>query len=215
MMVRGESKGSLTVLMTDPDYRFTYRDGQLLATFANQAGAALEKFRFYQLSVDQLEELTLAKEQLTTERQELEWALFNMVQVQENERARIAADIHDTVVQSMVGGLYELQAVMLQSPEAPEEVVAKQERVRKLLQEAILELRKVIYNLRPQILDQAGLASAVKQLAEEFEKMAHLHQHVLVHGIPFRFSSHAETATYRIIQESLKYAFKHAQATYV
>jgi signal transduction histidine kinase len=213
LIVQGESKGALTVLSTDPSRRFTYRDGQLLATFANQAGAALEKIRLYQIALDQLEELRRAKEQLAEERGELARAFSNMVQVQEYERARIAADIHDGVVQSMVGGLYEIQAAMLQLPEAPENVRVKQERVRMRLQEAILELRRVIYNLRPLTLDRSGLAPAVEQMAEDFNQVANLRPEVKILGNPYRFSSQAETAAYRIIQESLNNAYKHAQAT--
>lgn len=215
LMVKGESKGAITVLSTDPACRFTYRDGQLLSTFANQAGAALEKIRLYQIAVDQLEALTLTKEQLAAERQELERAFANMVQVQENERARIAADIHDGVVQSMIGGLYEIQAAMVQFPEAPEKVKAKQEKARNLLKESIFELRRVIYDLRPLTLDRAGLAPAVEQLAEEFEQIANLRPRVHISGTPYRFSSQAETAAYRVVQESLNNAYKHARATNV
>jgi signal transduction histidine kinase len=213
LMIQGESRGSLTVLSTNPSRRFTYRDGQLLATFANQACAALEKIRLYQIALDQLEELKRAKEQLAVERGELARAFSNMVQVQENERARIAADIHDGVVQSMVGGLYEIQAAMLQLPEAPGNVREKQERVRTRLQEAILELRRVIYNLRPLTLDRAGLAPAVEQMAEEFNQVADIRPGVKIFGNPYRFSPQAETVAYRIIQESLNNAYKHAQAT--
>jgi signal transduction histidine kinase len=215
LMVKGESKGAITVLSMDEARQFTFHDGNLLATFAGQAGAALEKIRLYQIAIDQFDELTHAKEQLALERQELARAFSNMVHVQETERDRIAADIHDGVVQSMVGGLFELRAALVQFSEVPEELNSKLERVQNLLEESILELRRVIYNLRPLTLDRAGLAPAVEQLAEEFEKMAGLRPTIEVFGTPYRFSSQAETAAYRIIQESLNNACKHAQATRV
>ncbi len=215
LMVKGESKGALTVLSANPDCHFTQRHGHLLATFANQAGAALEKIRLYQIAVEQLEALTEAQEQLASESDELERAFANMVQVQEKERARIAADIHDGVVQSMIGGLYEIQAAIAQFPEASEGVRAKQEKARKLLKDAVLELRRVIYDLRPHTLDTAGIAPAVEQLAEDFEEMTGIRPRIIIHGPPCRFSPQAEIAAYRIIQESLNNACKHAQATQV
>ena len=64
-------------------------------TFASQAGAAFEKARLYQLALDQVVELQAARVDLAREGRELERALSNLVRVQEEERSRIAADVHD------------------------------------------------------------------------------------------------------------------------
>lgn len=215
LTVKRESRGSIIILSNDPSRRFTPRDGQLLETFANQAGAALEKVNLYEIAVNQLDELTRAQEELAAEGFKLERALSNMVQVQENERARIAADMHDGVVQSMVGSLYEIQAVMAQNTNISDGVQKKLEGVRGLIQETIAELRRVIFNLRPLTLDLAGLAPAVEQLAEECARVASYRPNVLIIGNPVRFSEQAETAAYRIIQESLNNVFKHANASKV
>jgi signal transduction histidine kinase len=215
LTVKGESRGSIVILSSDPTRRFTSRDGQLLETFANQAGAALEKVNLYEIAVKQLGDLTRAQEELAAEGFELERALSNMVQVQENERARIAADIHDGVVQSMVGSLYELQALMVQNSELSDNVQKKLNRIRGLVQETIFELRRVIFNLRPLTLDLAGLAPAVEQLAEECAQVASFRPIVSIIGNPIRFAKQSETAAYRIIQESLNNAFKHASASKV
>lgn len=215
LTVKGESRGSIVILSSDPARRFTPRDGQLLETFANQAGAALEKVNLYEIAVKQLKELTRAQEELAAEGFELERALSNMVQVQENERARIAADIHDGVVQSMVGSLYEIQAVMVQNATMSEGVKKKLDGVRGLIQETIYELRRVIFNLRPLTLDLTGLAPAVEQLAEECAQVAGFRPFVHIMGNPVRFAKQSETAAYRIIQESLNNAFKHANASKV
>jgi signal transduction histidine kinase len=215
LTVKGESRGSIIILSKDPSRHFTSRDGQLLETFANQAGAALEKVSLYEIAVNQLDELTRAQEELAAEGFELERALSNMVQVQENERARIAADMHDGVVQTMVGSLYEIQAVMAQNTKISGGVQKKLEGVRGLIQETIAELRRVIFNLRPLTLDLTGLAPAVEQLAEECARVASYRPNVYIIGNPVRFSEQAETAAYRIIQESLNNVFKHANASKV
>jgi signal transduction histidine kinase len=215
LTVKGESRGSIVILSSDPTRRFTPRDGQLLETFANQAGAALEKVNLFEIAVKQLQELTRAQEELAAEGFELERALSNMVQVQENERARIAADIHDGVVQSMVGSLYEIQAIMAQNTGFSDGVQSKLDGVRRLIQETISELRRVIFNLRPLTLDLTGLAPAVEQLAEECAQVASFRPAVQIIGNPVRFAKQSETAAYRIIQESLNNAFKHANASKV
>jgi signal transduction histidine kinase len=215
LMVKGESKGAIIVLSRDQSRQFSFYDGNLLATFASQAGSALEKIRLYRLAVDQFEYLSQTKEQLALERKELAHAFSNMVHVQETERDRIAVDIHDGVVQSMVGSIFELRAVLVQFTDIPEGLHSKIMRVQTLLEESVLELRRVIYNLRPITLDRVGLVPAVNQLIEEFSKLRDVCPSIEVFGSPYRFSPQAETAAYRIIQESLNNACKHAHAKHV
>jgi len=213
LVVKDVSKGALVVLTTSRERRFTARDGRLLATLADHAAAALEKARLYQTAVVQLEELSQAKEQLGKKSQELERALTTMVQVQEQERSRIAIDMHDGVVQSMVGSLYEMQGVIAHFPKAPKDLIAKQERARALLQEAIEEVRRVIFDLCPFTLDLAGLAPAVERLGESLQRAGRFRSVVRVVGTPYRFSREAETAAFRIVQEALSNVFKHSRAT--
>jgi signal transduction histidine kinase len=215
LMLKGESRGALIVLSRDPGRKFTGRDGQLLATLANQAATALEQARLHRVTVSQLAENVRATEELALKTRQLERALATVVKVQERERARIAVDMHDGVVQSMVGGLFELQAAMAHYPDSPDLVREKQSRARELLQEAVSELRRVIYDLRPFVLDQAGLAAAVERLAEDFEKRMDFAPGVLTIGTPCRFFADAETAAYRIIQESLNNVSRHAMASKV
>jgi signal transduction histidine kinase len=213
MTVRGRSVGTLVVLSTDPARRFTLREGQLLATFASQAGAAFEKARLHQLTLSQLAELSQAKEELARKSRELEQALSYMVKVQEEERARIAADVHDGVVQIMVGSLCELQAAMAHYPRSPDLVKEKQEKARKLIRESITELRRVIFDLRPITLDVAGLVPAIQSLREDLRLMSGLQMEICVTGLPCRLPPATEISAYRIIQEAVNNVAKHAQAT--
>jgi signal transduction histidine kinase len=215
LMVGEVCKGSLVVQTVDPERHFTHRDGQLLLTFASQAAAAFEKARLHKLALDQLEALTRARAALAEESAELERALSNMVRLQEEERARIAADVHDGVVQTMVGSLCELQAAMAHLPAHPQLVEAKQERARDLLRDSITELRRVIYDLRPITLDTAGLVPAIENLKEDLEKIAAIAIRFSVVGLPCRFSPETEIGVYRIVQEAVNNAIKHAEASSV
>jgi signal transduction histidine kinase len=215
LMVDGQSRGAVVVQSVDRKRRFTPREGELLATFASQAGAAFEKARLYQLAVDQLEELRQARAELAQESTELEQALAAMVRVQEEERSRIAADVHDGVVQMMVGSLCELQAAMAHFPNELEMVEAKQHRTRELIRDSITELRRVIFDLRPITLDAAGLVPAVEKLVEDLQSVFESRLELQVHGKPCRFSSDVEIGAYRIIQEAVNNALKHAGAASV
>jgi signal transduction histidine kinase len=212
LMVDDQSRGALVVLTVDPKRRFSPREGELLSAFASQAGAAFEKARLYQLSREQLSELLRARTELARESQELEQALAAMVRVQEEERSRIAADVHDGVVQMMVGSLCELQAAMAHFPDAPEMVDAKQQRTRELIRDSITELRRVIFDLRPITLDAAGLVPAVETLVDDLQKVYDARLELQVGGTPCRFVSQVEIGAYRIIQEAVNNALRHANA---
>jgi signal transduction histidine kinase len=215
MTVKGQSVGALTVYSTDSDRRFSRWEGQLLATFANQAGAAFEKERLHRLTLSQLEELSRAREDLARESRELERALSNMVKVQEEERSRIAADVHDGVVQMMVGSLCELQAAMAHFPHSPDIAQKKQERARQLIRDSITELRRVIFDLRPITLDAAGLVPAVENLEEDLVLVSGLQMKIVVAGAPCRLLPEVEIGAYRIVQEAVNNAVKHADAASV
>jgi signal transduction histidine kinase len=206
LMVGDECKGALVVQTLDPERRFTAREGELLATFGSQAGAAFEKARLYQLALDQVQKLELA-------RAELERALATIVRIQEEERSRIAADVHDGVVQMMVGGLCELQAAMAYFPQEPEQAEAKQQRARDLVRDSITELRRVIYDLRPIVLDAAGLAPAMETLLQDLQPGCDVRLRLSVQGTPRRFSPEVEIGAYRIVQEALNNVVRHSAAT--
>ncbi len=212
LMVGDGCKGALLALSVDPDRQFTDRDGQLLLAFASQAAAVFEKARLHQQTLEQLSALAQVKEELARESQELERALTNMVRVQEEERARIAADAHDGVVQLMVGSLCELQAAMAHLPESPDVVQQKSARARDLIRDSITELRRVIYDLRPITLDTAGLVPAVLNLAEELEEVSGVTITVSTVGSSCRFPPEIEINAYRIVQEALNNALKHSEA---
>jgi signal transduction histidine kinase len=212
LMVGDICRGSLVVLSVDRDRHFSHRDGQLLLTFASQAATAFEKARLHKLALDQLEALTLAREELAQESAELERALSHLVRLQEEERARIAADVHDGVVQTMVGSLCEIQAAMAHLAADPGLAGAKQARARDLLRDSITELRRVIYDLRPITLDTAGLVPAIEDLREDLERLAGTPIRLSVVGSPCRFASETEIGVYRIVQEAVNNAIKHATA---
>jgi len=213
MLVRGQCRGSLVVVSADPNRRFSSRDKTMLSIIGSQAGIALEQVRLYQLAIRQMDQLMKTKNRLSRRSEELQLALSRIVELQERERSRIAADMHDSVVQLMMGSLFELEAAIAAVSNAPEHVKEMQGKARRLFRQAVDETRRVIFDLRPLILDRAGLAPAVEWLSDYALKTDSVNPNLHVIGSPDRLLSQLETAISRIIQESVNNAIKHSEAT--
>jgi PAS domain S-box-containing protein len=137
------------------------------------------------------------------------------MQAAEAERARWARELHDETLQGLAG-----LHVLLSSEIWPADAEATRERIRGVQEEIENEMEKLrglISELRPAALDELGLAASVRDLAErtqavygiEVETILELHT---TDGAPYRLASEVETAAYRIVQESLGNAARHAGA---
>jgi two-component system sensor histidine kinase DegS len=161
-------------------------------------------------------ELVQAREQIAQKAEEVEWLLSKTVHIQEEERARIARDLHDGVDQLIVGAIYELQTAKAgldsQRPETAQEKIAE---VRELLQQVEQEIRRVIYDLRPTYLDAGDLDAALRKYAASFQDLAGISCVVETIGDPLRLPAPIEVIIFRIGQEALHNVMKHAHATLV
>lgn len=134
------------------------------------------------------------------------------VQVQEEERRRIASDIHDGVTQRIISIWYRvlnLEKVMVRSLDEAREELAT---IKTQLDAALQEARGAIYNLRPSTLDDLGLVPSLRSLVHEFEKETGVACLMQVRG-DRRLPGYVEVGIYRIAQEALRNVKKHAQAT--
>jgi signal transduction histidine kinase len=221
---KGEVFGALTVADLGERRSFTEDDVQLLSLFADLASIALKNAELYEQVVQlsqQLEQkveqrtdqLVKAQEELAHKAEQLQQLLAIMVRVQEEERARIALDLHDGSNQLITGTLYEIQAAQ-QSIIGHRGTVAleKLETAKGLLRRIDAENRRIISGLRPPILDAQGLAPALKWHVNVFQEHYGITCSSHVSGQPVRLSAEAEIAIYRIVQESLNNVAAHAQA---
>jgi two-component system, NarL family, sensor histidine kinase UhpB len=145
-------------------------------------------------------------ERLETERRE---SGRRALAAQESERTRIAAELHDEVGQSLTGVLLLLQQLAAEVPERRHAVFAEaQETIRCTVD----EVRRIAQELRPELLEHLGLASALKELATRFTKQAGLElEWEFASSLP-RLTPDAEVALYRVAQESLTNVARHADA---
>lgn len=141
---------------------------------------------------------------------------LKIILAQEEERKRIAREIHDGPAQSLANVVLRTEIVerMLGKQEiemVQHEVLDLKSQVRISLE----EIRKTIFNLRPMALDDLGLVPAVRKFIHDFEDKLKLHTSFEVKGKELRLSSAMEAAIYRLVQEAFTNAAKHASPTYV
>ena len=135
----------------------------------------------------------------------------SLIEVQGNERRRMAREIHDSTVQLLVG--LGLDLGQLKRTSQPGEAAAIMAEMEQLLDQAQRELRSISYLAHPPSLADMDFPSALKSLVEGFGRRSGLRTDLRVEielGSPWRA---AEVALYRVVQEALSNIHRHARAT--
>ena len=135
-----------------------------------------------------------------------------MVSGQEEERKRIAKDLHDGLGNLLAN--VQMQFSTVQNHIHREKTHAYRE-ANQLLGEACGEVRKIAHNMMPGTLTRFGLVSAILDMKNNIEKSKQISVDVQVYGIKERLEEKVEISLYRIIQELMNNIIKHAQATEV
>jgi two-component system sensor histidine kinase DegS len=141
---------------------------------------------------------------------------LKIILAQEEERKRIAREIHDGPAQSLANIVLrtEIAERMLIKKEfemVQEELVDLKGQVRSGLE----EIRKIIFNLRPMALDDLGLVPTLRKFVQDFEDKSKIHTVFELSGKEIRMPSAMEAAIYRLVQEAFTNALKHANASRV
>jgi two-component system sensor histidine kinase UhpB len=130
---------------------------------------------------------------------------------QEAERVGIARDLHDEVGQALTGVLLQLGSIAVSTAQAEDEL----EQARDSVRSALDEVRRISRELRPEMLADLGLVSALTELTRTFGRAARVRVDTrLDHMLP-RLAPETELALYRIAQESLTNVARHARASRV
>ena len=153
----------------------------------------------------------------TGERRRLEENMHLYLQqatrAQEEERKRLAMELHDQTIQDLVALSRRLDA--LKSPVFSEGEGPAQEldRIRRQISDIIQAIRQISQNLRPPALDRLGLLPALGHLVSEFNRQGLASARVNTEGKQIRLGEETELTLFRITQEALNNALRHAQAT--
>jgi hypothetical protein len=135
-------------------------------------------------------ELVAAKEEVTAKAELLQVLLSRTTRVQEAERARIARDMHDGVVQLVTAARYELQAARIASQSGmPTRTQEQLSTARDVLHEIEQEIRHVIYDLMPSALNGGGLIPALQKYIDNLQDYAGHVEDARVPSMAFQASS--------------------------
>ncbi|HKU15459.1 MAG TPA: CHASE3 domain-containing protein [Steroidobacteraceae bacterium] len=156
--------------------------------------------------------LNLVVEQRTAELTELSQ---HLIRVSEEEKAKLARELHDTLGSNLTAINMDLNWIQRRLPEGSREVRERLQRVLQMLADTVELKHEVIEGLRPSHLDNLGLAFAMRSHCREFTRRTGLQCEVEVHEDFDDLDPAWSIAFYRIVQEALTNITKHAQATQV
>jgi signal transduction histidine kinase len=203
LKVRNTIIGTVAVHNKRSGY-FSRADVEILCYFANQAAIAID-------DANLLRELLFARDEIQRKAQELQELLVQTVNIQEDERRRIAADIHDRVISRIVGALYEVETC-IQRHKRSEDLHEQLQQLKQLLNEAVQRTRESVYNLWPAILEHMGLLPALQELSSHQGERTQIKHALRVYGSPCELQPPVKIAIYRIVQEALNNVCQHAAA---
>ena len=135
-----------------------------------------------------------------------------VLEAEENERRRIAADLHDSVAQKMVVAKLNLETLEYYLPVMNAEQQQVYDNILLLINESCTDVRELSHSMMPQAFFAAGLNAAVKSFVEKIDHRI-LQINFNAEGEPDEVESNTQVITYRILQESVQNVLKHAKAT--
>lgn len=185
MLVGNQVTGILSLQNVERENSFDESDVHLLQTFAASMSIALENARLY----EQARQLAILE-----------------------ERQRLGRELHDSVTQSLYGiSLYAQAATGKITANQIEQAGQYLEDIQSTAQESLADMRLLIYELRPPVLDREGLISALRHRLISVEDRAGIKSSIQT-NLADRLSSEVEEGLYQIAREALNNIIKHARA---
>ena len=136
-----------------------------------------------------------------------------IVHTQEEERSRLARELHDGISQNLVGVRYAIDLARRRVSGASPEAVSAIERGAEALNGAIKEVRRLSHDLRPRVLDDLGLGPALEALCHNFSERTGIAARIETGDYRGTPKGEVSTALYRVAQEALNNIERHSGAT--
>jgi PAS domain S-box-containing protein len=164
------------------------------------------------------EDVTVRKEAelaLRTSRDTLERLTKHLEEVREEERAVVAREVHDELGQILTAVKLDFSGFIAAGSFQPEEVARRARSILSSLDGGIHAVQSISQRLRPRMLDDLGLVAALEWLVEDFEKRSGVRCAISCSPEDFRLDREPSTVLFRILQEALTNAGRHARASTV
>ena len=152
-------------------------------------------------------------DQLTEDRARERQLAAQVISAQDEERARVARELHDSTAQTLTAILLQLGAAARESTSEP--LDARIATLRELTAEALEEVRSMSHTMHPRVLDDLGLAAALEWLARQAREQGPMNVDVDACEVDVALPASVAAALYRVAQEALRNAARHANASRV
>ena len=179
------------------DQTLSDEDHELLTNVATQIGVATDNAHLHRLNQERLQTY-----------------LQQVTSAQEEERRRIARDLHDVATHELLLLCRELDT-LADFPPPDEQLPEQVQQLRSRAAGIVEYLRRFSGDLRPTMLDNLGLAPALRWLTTQLSERCGINARFKLHGEPVRLDPDVEVALFRIVQEALRNVERHASATEV
>ena len=177
---------------------FTQQEVQFLIALGHQLALAIENAQLYQ----EVQSREQARADL----------LRQVIRAQEDERRRVARELHDVTSQALATLAVRVETLSSLSKVGPKENEVLIEEIRHLLTTTSKEVHSLIYALRPSLLDDLGLPAAVRSCAHSALETARIEVHLEVSGAERRLLPEVEIAVFRMTQEAITNIASHSRA---
>lgn len=177
---------------------FDERDVQLLLAIGHQVGVAVENARLW----EELKQKEHARSEL----------LKKVISAQEEERQRIARELHDEMAQGLTALIMGLGRLEQTVPEMPHATAGLVGSVKAFASRALADTRRLILDLRPPVLDDLGLIPAVRMVAETHLEDRGVAVSIASEGLDVDLPAHLKVTIFRVLQEAISNCARHSQA---
>lgn len=136
-----------------------------------------------------------------------------IIQAQEDERHRVARDIHDGPAQSMANVVLRAEICERLLDADRDELAQELAELKDMVKRTLVDVRRIIFDLRPMALDDLGLAPTLRRFTEAVKEEAGINVDLVVLGKEQRLQGVVEVTVFRLVQEAVNNARKHAKAS--
>jgi signal transduction histidine kinase len=199
LSVRGKVTGVLELGFSQ-EYHCLPREMKLFEAIAERCALAIDKAQLH-------EELHEREEQIRALGE-------HMMRVEEEERRRISRELHDEVGQSLLVVRLYLEMVQSSLPPTQQALIDKLGEARRVAEGTIVEMRRLISALSPNVLEELGLPASIRQTVKNVSRTFPGRVRVRMSNID-RLPKTIQIMMYRLVQECMSNAVKHSQATNV
>jgi signal transduction histidine kinase/HAMP domain-containing protein len=198
LLAKGQVQGVIDLFSKAPA-SFSEDQVNVFKTLGQEVGVAIQNARFF--------------EQVKSGRERLRFLSKQLIEVQENERRHIARELHDEIGQALTAVKVNLQSML--RAEVPGVSIPRLEESIGIIDRSIHQVRNLSLDLRPSLLDDLGIISALRWYIDRQAQRAGFEAQFISVLPEVRLPPEVETTCFRIVQEALTNVIRHAKASQV